>query len=78
MSTQCVNSESWIIQDWAGNTIQHNGLFNRGCYGRELGIPKTFESFEDGWHWIYGDLTEREGLTEEDYQEYYVVQGGAA
>lgn len=52
---------TWIIQDWAGNRI-----------GTE-----TFESFEAAWEHILGDLTERLGLTEDDYQEYFVVQGTA-
>jgi hypothetical protein len=48
----------FIIQDWAGNRI-------------EPGLD--FESFEDAWEHILGDLTNRLNLTEEDYQEYYAV-----
>lgn len=48
----------FIITDWAGNVI-----------GNE-----RFAGFEDAWEFIYGELTDRLGLTEEDYQEYYVVR----
>jgi hypothetical protein len=44
------------IYDWAGNQI-----------GNE-----TFNSFEDAWGYIYDQLTDKLGLTEEDYQDYYV------
>jgi hypothetical protein len=64
----------YIIQDWAGNTIQHNGVFNRGAYGRELGVPMEFDSFEAGWDYILGELADKWNLTEEDFQEYYVVE----
>lgn len=50
------------IFDWAGNRV-----------GTE-----TFRFFEDGWDFIFGDLTEKLGLTEDDYQEYYVLLIGGA
>jgi hypothetical protein len=50
----------WHIEDWAGNKINVNG--------------KKFATFEDGWEYIYRDLTTLLDLTEDDYQEYYVVQ----
>lgn len=49
---------SWIIQDWAGNRITR----------------ESFESFEDAWDYILGDLTDRLGLVEEDYQEFFAVE----
>lgn len=33
---------------------------------------EEFNSFEDAWDFIHGELTERIGLMEEDYQEYEV------
>ena len=48
----------FIIQDWMGNV-----LFD----------GKTFESFEDGWGFIY----ETDPNTEEDehhYDDYYVIE----
>lgn len=46
------------IYDWAGNKI----------------TTLTFATFLEGWDYIYGPLTERLDLTEEDYQEYEVHQ----
>ncbi len=48
----------YVIYDWAGNRI-----------GAE-----EFTHFEDGWDFIFGDLTDQLGLTEDDYQEYYVLR----
>lgn len=48
----------YIIVDWAGNRI----------------TSLQFKTFEDGWDYIWGDLTNRLGLQEDDYQEYYVVK----
>lgn len=48
----------YIIKDWAGNVINIGG--------------KTFETFEDAWDYIQGELTDQLGLTEEDYQDYEV------
>ena len=59
----------YIIQDWASNTLQHNGQFNRGCYGQDKGVPMIFESFEDGWDWIYTNVKD-----EEAYQDLYVEE----
>ncbi len=46
----------WKIYDWAGNAIDPH---------------QSFKSFEDAWDYILGPLTDRLGLTEEDYQEYF-------
>lgn len=48
--------KKYIIEDWAGNRI-----------GEE-----SFKTFEDGWEFILGELTDKLGLTEDDYQEYFV------
>lgn len=53
------NQLRFVIQDWAGNVLL-NG--------------RTFPSFEEGWEYILGELTDALGLTEEDYQEYYVME----
>ena len=47
----------YVIQDWTGKDV---------CY------PLTFKTFEDGWGYIWGELTDRLNLKEDDYQEYYV------
>jgi hypothetical protein len=57
----------YIIQDWAGYTLSIYSGFVRG------GVPMEFYSFESAWDYILGDLTDRNQLTEEDYQEYYAV-----
>lgn len=49
----------FIIQDWAGNVLDSHG---------------SFETFEDAWDYILGEMTDALGLTEEDYGEYYVVE----
>jgi hypothetical protein len=51
-------SGQWIIQDWAGN---------------HLFTDKVFDSFEDGWDFIYENIKEE---TEDDgtYDDYYVVE----
>lgn len=48
----------FIINDWAGNRI----------------TQKSFESFDDAWDYILGELTDKLGLVEEDYQEYHVIE----
>jgi len=48
----------FIIQDWAGNRIGDN----------------SFATFEDGWDYILGELTDKLDLCENDYQEYYVLE----
>jgi hypothetical protein len=53
-----MNHTKYIIQDWTGRNLN-------------LG---EFETFEDAWDFIMGDLTDRLGLEEEDYQEYFVVE----
>lgn len=53
----------YVIQDWAGNELLHG---------------KTFASFEEGWEFIYSELTDKLDLQEDDYQEYYVVPKGVA
>jgi hypothetical protein len=49
----------YMIYDWAGNCLD--------IYG-------TFNSFEDAWDYIMGDMTDKLGLTEEDFQEYEVLE----
>lgn len=49
--------QKFKIYDWAGNSV---------C--GEL----SFKTFEDAWDYIYGELTDRLSLTDEDYQEYEV------
>lgn len=60
----------YIIQDWACNTLQHNGKFNR-AFGDALdvGNPKTFKTFEDGWSWISENVPD-----ENDHGDYYVEE----
>lgn len=48
------------IYDWAGNRIGN----------------KTFKTFDAAWDYILGEMTDILGLTEEDYQEYYVDSCG--
>lgn len=50
---------NYKIVDWANNPIK-----------AEL----TFKTFEDAWDYIYGELTDELNLTEEDFQEYEVVE----
>ena len=55
---------SYIIKDWAGNHLFRD---------------KAFDSFEEGWEFIYTnvDNSEYEQSQNEDdnvYQEYYVVE----
>ena len=46
------------IYDWAGNDLsKHHG---------------TFSSFEEAWDYIFGEMTDKLNLKEDDYQEYYV------
>jgi hypothetical protein len=45
------------IYNWAGNRIGN----------------LSFETAEDAWDYILGDLTDKLNLSEEDYQEYYAV-----
>lgn len=48
------------IFDWAGNDLtQWHG---------------TFKTYEDSWDYIFGDMTDKLKLTEEDYQEFYVEE----
>lgn len=51
----------YIIQDWAGNVLLKHGEFN---------------SFDEAWDYILGEMTDTLGLTEEDYQEYSVEVKG--
>jgi len=45
----------WKIQDWAGNDVNTGG--------------ETFETFEDGWGWIYQHVVDEDNA----YDDYYVV-----
>lgn len=47
------------IYDWAGNDLSR--------------FHGTFETFEDAWDYIFGEMTDKLNLTEDDYQEYYVI-----
>lgn len=49
----------FIIQDWAGNLIEPS---------------KSWATFDDAWGFIHGELADRLGLTEDDFQEYYVEE----
>lgn len=49
------SSNEYIIQDWAGNRM----------------FPtKTFDSFEDGWEYIYENIEDEEGA----YEDVYVLR----
>jgi len=58
----------FIIQDWASNTLQHNGKFNFGTYGSDLGVPMEFESFDDAWDWLYIKFPDQEC-----FDDYFVI-----
>lgn len=60
----------YIIQDWASNTLQHNGKFNRAAYdSKNVGSPMKFITFEDAWDWIYTNIPD-----EEVYQDLLVEE----
>lgn len=48
------------IIDWAGNDLTY-------WHGE-------FETFESAWDYIYGEMTDRLKLTEDDYQEFHVEE----
>lgn len=51
-------SKRYKIYDWAGNDLSsHHG---------------TFKTFDDAWAYIHGEMTDKLGLTDDDYQEYHV------
>lgn len=57
-------SKTFIIQDWAGN---------------QLFPGKTFESFEDGWDFLYEKIDNSEydrnqNDNDDNYQEYFVIE----
>lgn len=60
---------NYIIQDWAGNTLQYTGKFNFGSYGTNLGVPLTFNTFDDAWEWLYIKFP-----IEETFDDYYVLE----
>ena len=64
----------YIIKDWAGNVLQYTGRFNFSAYGAYTGAPMEFESFEEAWEYIMGELTDRLNLDERDYGEYSVEE----
>jgi hypothetical protein len=49
----------WIIKDWAGNRIAPD---------------REFDTFEGGWEYIDGPLTDDLELTETDYEDYFVIE----
>jgi len=51
--------KNFKIFDWAGNELYKHG---------------TFETFEDAWDYILGEMTDKLNLKEEDYQEYQVLE----
>lgn len=55
----------YLIQDWAGNILNHKGYFQP----KNLAVPMTFDSFDDGWSWIYENVDD-----EEAYQDLYVEE----
>jgi hypothetical protein len=48
----------FYIYDWAMNPIRQQLSFN---------------TFDDAWDYIQGELTDELNLTDEDYQEYQVL-----
>lgn len=50
---------SYVIVDWAYNRIKP---------------LRVFETFQDAWDYILGDMTDELKLTEENYQEYLVIE----
>lgn len=53
----------YIIKDWTSNILNHKGRFELPCFV----VPKTFETFEDAWDWIYTNIDD-----EEVYQDLFV------
>jgi hypothetical protein len=56
--------KTYIIKDWAGN---------------HLFIDKKFESFDDGWEFIYENIDnslydKTNNDNDDNYQEYYVIK----
>lgn len=62
-------SAQYIITDWASNVLQHTGKFNFSAYGADCGVPILFDSFDDGWDWIFENID-----SEEDQENYYVTE----
>lgn len=62
---------AFIIQDWASNTLQFNGVVNFGCYGTDLGAPMTFESWDEADDYLCQKLGND---YEEARQEYYIEE----
>ena len=57
-------SKTFIIQDWAGN---------------HLFPDKAFESFEDGWDFIYENVDNSkydrtQNNNDDNYQDYFVIE----
>jgi hypothetical protein len=52
-----MKQQIFVIFDWAGNELK--------MYG-------TFETFEEAWEYIQGELTDLINLSEDDYSEYEV------
>ena len=59
----------YAITDWASNYLQYNGKFNFSAYGKNKGVPMEFETFEDGWEYLYEKFPD-----EECFDDYYVVE----
>lgn len=55
----------YIIKDWAGNILDFKGTFKLP----QLAVAMEFNSFDDGWDWIYEHVG-----NEEAYQDLFVIQ----
>lgn len=54
----------YIIKDWSGNVLSHKGHFAPNY----LYAPLQFDSFDDGWDWIYTNVE-----NDCDFEDLYVV-----
>ena len=58
----------WIIKDWAGNVLNHNGRFQRASDA----VPMTFKEFDMCSDWLcdrFGHLDDTEYA--ETVEEFY-------
>lgn len=55
--------KQFYIQDWAGNVLDFKGTFK----SNQLVVPLKFDTFDDGWEWIYTNIKD-----EEAHQDLYV------
>lgn len=59
---------TFIIQDWAANTLQYNKSFNWGEHKNNIGVPMEFKSFDDAWEYIF------ENYNEDEFEELNVEE----